>query len=187
MPIEVAFEGPIAAGKTTWAQLLAPALAAELVLEEFATNDYLADFYQDRTRWAFPMQLWFLTVRHEQLSGLDIRSRFVADYALLKEEVFSRMLFEGRDLRLYSKIRTQLGTTAPLPQLFVYVDADTTTLLRRIRARGRDYEAAIDARYLDNLRQHYDAAIATSDVRVHRIDTSSIDLSSETQVSHSPS
>lgn len=183
MPIQVAFEGPIAAGKTTWAKLLAPIFAAELVLEEFETNDYLADYYQEPARWAFPMQLWFLTARHEQLSNLDASSMLVADYGFFKEEVFSRMLFNGRDLRLYSRIRKQLGAIVFVPRFLVFVDADTPTLLRRIRERGRDYESTIDAAYLDRLRGHYEDVIGELGVSALRLDTSSIDLASDEQVS----
>lgn len=40
----IAFEGPIAAGKTTWATILAKALGSELLLERFSENEFLADY-----------------------------------------------------------------------------------------------------------------------------------------------
>ncbi len=55
----IAFEGPIAAGKTTLATLLAKHLSSELLLEEFEGNEFLADFYSNQERWSLPMQLGF--------------------------------------------------------------------------------------------------------------------------------
>ena len=63
----VGFEGPIGAGKTTLATILAEYTGWELLLEDVQGNEFLADFYTDRTRWALPMQLAFLVTRHEQL------------------------------------------------------------------------------------------------------------------------
>ena len=177
MGLYIAFEGPIAAGKTTWATKLATPLASELLLEVFEDNDYLADYYSDRATWALPMQLWFLAERHRQLSLTRFDHSVVADYAFLKEDVFSLMLFTGRDLRLYSKIREQLGTTVQVPSLYVYVDASTDVLLRRIRERGRPYESFIDSDYLNRLRSIYDEVLEVCDVV--RINTSNLDLASQ--------
>ena len=62
-PPYIAFEGPIAAGKTTIATRLAAKMQFGLLLEEFETNEFLADYYESRERWSLPMQLWFLTAR----------------------------------------------------------------------------------------------------------------------------
>jgi deoxyadenosine/deoxycytidine kinase len=63
----IAFEGPIAAGKTTHARLLAERLGIQPLLEDFPGNEFLEDFYGDRARWALPMQLAFLTMRDSPL------------------------------------------------------------------------------------------------------------------------
>jgi len=44
----IAFEGPIAAGKTTLATLLAAHISSDLLLEDFEGNEFLADFYSNR-------------------------------------------------------------------------------------------------------------------------------------------
>jgi deoxyguanosine kinase len=66
----IAFEGPIASGKTTHATLLAEWLEAKLLLEHFPGIDFLADFYADKESWALPMQLSFLALRSSQLRSV---------------------------------------------------------------------------------------------------------------------
>ena len=67
------------------------------------------DFYRDKQRWALPMQLWFLTARHKQLSTelADARA-VVADYTFAKDQIFAGMC---------SKSETVGYTTASPPGL----------------------------------------------------------------------
>jgi deoxyguanosine kinase len=74
MHSHISFEGPIAAGKTTLARLLASHIKADLILEDFAANEFLSDFYGDQTRWGLPMQLWFMGTRYQELDSRDIIS-----------------------------------------------------------------------------------------------------------------
>jgi deoxyadenosine/deoxycytidine kinase len=62
----IAFEGPIAAGKTTLATLYSEYSGGALILEEFEKNEFLADFYADKPRWSLPMQLSFALDRNAQ-------------------------------------------------------------------------------------------------------------------------
>ena len=59
-------EGVIGAGKTSLARMLSDRLSAQLVLEEVEENPFLADFYQDRQRYAFQTQMHFLFSRYQQ-------------------------------------------------------------------------------------------------------------------------
>ena len=60
-------EGNIGAGKTTLARRIAEDTASELILEEFADNTFLPQFYKDPSRYAFPLELSFLASRYQQL------------------------------------------------------------------------------------------------------------------------
>ena len=62
----VAIEGPIGVGKTTLARILQEELGGQLLLEVFEENPFLSDFYQDRARYAFQTQIFFLLSRYRQ-------------------------------------------------------------------------------------------------------------------------
>ena len=61
-----AIEGVIGVGKTTLSRLLQPAFKAQLLLEKFEENPFLAKFYEDRARYAFQTQIFFLLSRYHQ-------------------------------------------------------------------------------------------------------------------------
>jgi deoxyguanosine kinase len=183
-PFYIVFEGPIAAGKTTHAQLLADKVSAKLLLEDFPGNESLADFYGDKYRWALPMQLWFLVSRHAQLSTIvtPVSEAVIVDYSCLKNQMFAELLLKDRELRLYNQLSSIFKANVAHPDLLVYLDASNEILLDRIHTRNRPYEKTIDANYLDSLRDAYEKELDSSQFDVVRYDTSNLDLMSEADV-----
>ena len=181
----IGFEGPIGAGKTTLAQLLALHLGAKLILEDVDGNAFLPDFYADRERWALGAQLAFLISRYEQLRMIPaLRGRpVVSDYTQAKDPIFARTLLHDREVELYERLSVGLDSGLSRPDLTVYVDASNGVLLDRIRKRNRQYEASIDAKYLDALRDAYARHHKSiGGLQVLTIDTSELNLRSESQL-----
>ena len=181
----IGFEGPIGAGKTTLAQLLALHMGATLVLEDVDGNAFLPDFYRDKDRWALGTQLAFLISRYEQLRTIPpSRTRpVVSDYTEAKDPIFARALLPNREVELYERLSIGLDASVFRPDLTVYVDAQNDVLLDRIRRRNRPYEAAIDTEYLDSLRAAYARHHnETGRVRVLSFDTSTLKLDSRSQL-----
>jgi deoxyadenosine/deoxycytidine kinase len=181
----IGFEGPIGAGKTTLAQLLALHLGATLILEDVDGNEFLPEFYADRARWALGTQLTFLISRYEQLRTVPpCRTRpVVSDYTQAKDPIFARVLLNQREVELYERLSNGLDVSVSRPDLTVYLDARDDVLLDRIRRRNRPYEASIDAKYLDALREAYARHHQSiGKLRVFTFDTSALDLCSESQL-----
>lgn len=181
----IAFEGPIAAGKTTLATLLAAHLEGDLVLEAFEGNEFLSDFYDDRERWSLAMQLSFLAMRREQMREIPrpFSRTVVADYSQWKDEIFAGILLETRELRLFDRLNRATRGLATSPDVIVYLDANNDVLLSRILSRGRPYELSIDYGYINSVREAYERATCIwRDARVVRYDTSLLSLESEEQL-----
>lgn len=181
----IGFEGPIGAGKTTLAQLLACRLGATLILEDVDGNEFLADFYANRERWALGAQLTFMISRYEQLRTIPpARIRpVVSDYTQAKDPIFARVLLNLREVELYERLSVALDASISPPDVTVYVDAKDDVLLDRIRRRNRPYETSIDTNYLNALRKAYARHHQTTGgLQVLSFDTSALDLGSELQL-----
>lgn len=153
-------EGVLGVGKTSLCSLLGRQLGARLICEDVEGNPFLEKFYADRGAAAFQTQLWFLLSRHRQLSQAVAQqdlfhSVTVSDYMFAKDQIFASINLVDDELALYTSIARTLETSVPLPDLVVYLQASTETLLRRIEKRGRSYENGMDENYINDLNEAY--------------------------------
>jgi deoxyguanosine kinase len=156
----IAVEGVIGVGKTTLARMLQPRFDAELQLEVFEENPFLADFYGDRERYAFQTQIFFLLSRYHQQRRsvrevLDSGSNLLTDYTFAKDALFASINLQGDELDMYYKVHEALGEKVRLPDLIVYLQAETNVLMQRIAMRDRSYERNMEVGYIDALNQAY--------------------------------
>ena len=157
----VAIEGVIGVGKTTLARLLQPAFNAEVILEVFEENPFLSDFYSDRERYAFQTQIFFLLSRYHQqrrtITELVTTGRnVIADYTFAKDSLFARINLKGDELDMYYKVHEALAEKIQKPDLLVYLQASTDTLMQRIAQRDRPYERQMERAYINELNIAYD-------------------------------
>jgi len=166
----IAIEGVIGVGKTTLARLLQPAFQSALVLEVFEENPFLSDFYSDRQRYAFQTQIFFLLSRYYQQrrSVPEILKRsepLITDYTFTKDALFARINLAGDELEMYYRVHDALAEKIPLPNLIVYLRADTDVLMQRIASRDRPYERNMERDYIDQLNRAYDAFFIENQAR----------------------
>jgi len=157
----VAIEGVIGVGKTTLARLLQPAFNAEIILEVFEENPFLSDFYGDRERYAFQTQIFFLLSRYHQqrrtITDLVATGKnLIADYTFAKDALFARINLKGDELEMYHKVHEALAEKIQRPDLLVYLQATTDTLMQRIAFRDRPYERQMERAYIHELNIAYD-------------------------------
>ena len=156
----IAIEGNIGAGKTTLCHRLAARYGCELILEQFTDNPFLPFFYEQPERYAFPVELFFMTERHKQLlehfAQPDLFRTFtVADYFFVKTLLFAKNNLSEEEFRLFQRLFTVLNATFPKPDLLLYLHRPVDVLLRQIKKRGRDMERMIPAEYLEELQNAY--------------------------------
>jgi len=154
-------EGVIGVGKTTLARLLQPAFEAALNLEVFEENPFLSNFYQDRARYAFQTQMFFLLSRyHQQRRGvttiLEAGKSLLSDYTFAKDSLFARINLRGDELDMYCRVHEALAEKIPMPDLLVYLRADTNILMQRITLRDRSYERNMEQNYIEELNRAYE-------------------------------
>jgi len=156
-----AIEGVIGVGKTTLARMLQPEFEAELVLEVFEENPFLSNFYGDRARYAFQTQIFFLLSRyHQQRRNISDRlsdvKAIISDYTFEKDALFARVNLAGDELEMYYRVQEALAEKVVPPDLFVYLRANTDTLMKRIALRDRPYERQMERSYIDQLNRSYE-------------------------------
>jgi len=179
----IAIEGVIGVGKTTLARLLQPTFQAGLMLEVFEENPFLSDFYADRQRYAFQTQIFFLLSRYHQQrrTVTDLIGQFdnlIADYTFEKDALFAGINLEGDELDMYNRVHEALAEKIQVPDLVVYLRANTNVLMQRITTRDRTYERAMEREYIEQLNQVYEAFFADHEKRrspVLVIDTDALD------------
>ena len=154
----IAVEGPIGVGKTSFVELLARKFDAHRVLENL-DNPFLTDFYQDKQGAAFQTQLFFLLSRYRQLQELSQRDLFnqisLCDYVFAKDKIFAYLNLDDSELLIYDKLYALLEPQLPKPDLVIYLQAETSRLVERIKRRHRDYEREISEAYVNEVNKAY--------------------------------
>lgn len=155
----IAIEGVIGAGKTTLAKKLSEKLNSNLVLEEFEANPFLENFYEDRKRYAFQTQMFFLINRYkqqEQLNQEDLFSNFiVSDYIFDKDKIFAYLNLKGDEIKLYESIFPLLQRDLRKPDLVVFLQSSVDRLMHNIKSRARKIERNLSKSYITELSEAY--------------------------------
>jgi deoxyadenosine/deoxycytidine kinase len=154
----IAVEGPIGVGKTSFVRLLTKKFDAYTVLEDL-NNPFLKAFYEDKEGAAFQAQLFFLLSRHRQLQELAHRDLFhqitLCDYIFPKDKIFAYLNLDDSELLIYDKLYAMLEEQVVKPDMVIYLQAETRTLVERIRGRDRDYEKEISEAYINEVNKAY--------------------------------
>jgi deoxyguanosine kinase len=155
----IVVEGPIGVGKTSLTRALAERFSGRTVFEQVEENPFLASFYQDRNKYAFQTQLYFLLSRFKQQQELFQQELFsrvtVSDYLFAKDRIFASITLDPNELALYERVYEHLGPRVMRPDLVIYLQARLDVLLARIRKRGREFERRFDPEYLAELARTY--------------------------------
>jgi len=182
--MHIAIVGNIGAGKTTLAQKLAQHFKWDLFLEAVDNNPYLKDFYEDMSRWAFHLQIYFLNSRFQQVQKRNNSNRPIIQDRTIYEDayIFARNLYQSglmtqRDYdNYYSIFQSIIGMVKP-PDLIIYLKADLPKLIGQIEKRGRDYEDNIRLDYLRHLNEHYESWMKSYDLgKLLVIDVNKLDF-----------
>lgn len=144
--------GMIGAGKSTVAEAIGEHLGSEVFFESVDDNRILELFYEDKKRWAFTLQVYFLNTRFRSIKAALKHKDNVLDRSIYEDALFTRINYEEGNLsdvemdtylNLLDNMMVEIeNTERGRPDLLVYLHGSFDTIMHRIRKRGRTYEQA---------------------------------------------
>ena len=156
----ISIEGNIGSGKTSLVNKIITDFKGKIILEKFADNPFLPDFYKDPERHAFPLEMFFMAERFQQLSlninHQDLFSELtVSDYSFFKSKLFAQNNLKQNELDLFNRLYNIMFSSIKKPDLLIYLHSDIKRLQKNIKKRGRQYERNITDDYLKSIERRY--------------------------------
>jgi deoxyadenosine/deoxycytidine kinase len=158
-PFYLSISGNIGVGKSTVCKMVGEAFNWPTYYEPVDDNPYLADYYQDMPRWAFHLQVFFLSKRFEvQKEIIEFGCSAVQDRTIYEDvEIFATILhkrgcMDTRDYENYREVFHNMVSFLRPPDLILYLRSMPDTAMQRIQNRGRDCEDGIPRDFIVDLR-----------------------------------
>jgi len=79
----------------------------------------------------------------------------VTDYMFVKDRLFAALNLNEKEMSLYDSVAKMMEKNVIHPDLVIFLQADTDTLMRNISKRGREFEKNMSEDYIDALNQVY--------------------------------
>ena len=152
----IAIEGAIGVGKTTLAKKISDTVKCKTLFEDYVTNPFLKDFYDNNQLNSFSTQVHFLLRRIEQ--SIEVKTTenlLISDFYFGKDELFAKLNLTQVEYAMYQELRKKLDFNPPIPDLIIYLQASSEILLERIKKRGLDIERNIKKKYIDSVNEIY--------------------------------
>jgi deoxyadenosine/deoxycytidine kinase len=160
--VVIVIDGVVGAGKSTLAQKVSEKLGIPIYeeLQNQTTMNLLEEFYKDKKRWSFTLQVHFLNERFKMIKQINKNGGGILDRSIFGDRIFASMLNEDGymtddEFSTYSTLLDNMLEHSQNPNLLIYIDCDIETAMSRIKKRGRDMEQSVDRYYWDRLNQKY--------------------------------
>lgn len=157
----VGIAGLIGAGKTTLAKALGAHLDLPVYFEPVDDNVYLADFYENPSKFAFATQIYLLNRRFQQhqeiiwRGGGAVQDRTIYEDAVFAKTLVRQGLMDERDYQTYVELFKHMSNFMCRPNVIVFLDLSPASSMARINERSRDVESGIELSYLEALHDEY--------------------------------
>ncbi len=158
----IGISGIIGVGKSTLCQKLSDQLGFKIMKEPVETNEYLDKFYENMSKYSFPMQIYLLNHRfkqHQQMVWSD--DNIVQDRTIYEDVIFAKLLKDAGlmtdlDFKTYCDLFINMTNFLHRPDIIIYLDVEPEEALRRVQLRSRDCENSISLEYLKDLKKGYE-------------------------------
>lgn len=180
--VDLVVDGMTGVGKSSLVKLLARRMRLTPFEEIFRDRyDLLSKFFADRKRWAFPMQVFFLSNRFVQYKQACEAGPSIMDRSIYSDHIFARMYYEEgylteEEYGVYQSLSESLLQDLSPPSLMVYLKVSLEEALRRIRQRGREDELQVEELYWKKLLGFYEDRYSNYTGELMVIDVSGLDF-----------
>lgn len=161
--VEIVVDGVTGVGKSSLVQIISEELGFR-PFDEMFDDEYrlLHKFFHDREKWAFAMQVNFLTNRFKQYKHAMKVGKAVMDRSIFSDRIFALMYLNHKYLSpeeyaVYNNLLNTFLDQVKPPKLMVYLRVATDEAVRRIHRRGRPDEIEVEREYWDMLNQFYES------------------------------
>ena len=79
----------------------------------------------------------------------------ISDYLFTRDRLFAELNLDPEELKLYDQIADNLAVEAPAPDLVIYLQASTDSILSRLARRNGDFDRFVERSYLEKLIDAY--------------------------------
>jgi len=193
---DIYLTGNIASGKPTLAKLLAEQVpGACFVPEPYERNPFLALYLLDQPRWAFTSTLRYYldyvqVLVEQKAAHPDCHTFFIDAGSWTNALLYARYaagekMMTAEEYAFYQEMRAVVDTAypQPMPAGFIFVHTDPKVCLKRMRARGWDFQKnTVDLPYLLQLEKY----LARMKTTLQEMGIKAIELSSQDIPFHQP-
>ncbi|MGL4989837.1 MAG: deoxynucleoside kinase [Sarcina sp.] len=155
----IVIDGVVGVGKSTLMNILAD--KGMIPFEEpVVDNPILEKFYYDRSRYAFPLQVFFLNKRFKHIKEAAAVGNCVLDRSIYGDAIFAKMLCDKGEMSieefdLYQELLENMLEHVKPPKLMIYLEISVDEAMNRIKKRGRTYEQVVEKNYWEELNSEY--------------------------------
>lgn len=162
--MELAIEGTVGCGKTTFGNFLSEKTNIKLY-EELVNNDtvvLLDKFYNKQKRWSFALQIHFLNERFRMIKEINKLSSGIIDRSIYGDSIFAELLYEDgkmskEEYNTYKTLLNNMLEHVKSPNLMIYLKCSTETAINRIAIRNRGIETDVPMNYWLRLNEKYES------------------------------
>jgi len=187
----IAISGLMGSGKTTLCRNLAHKINWSCLPESTIAKNYLADFFNDLNRYAYPTQIAFLCNKALQIiQMLQDGKNIILDRSLYEDiYIFAKCWhdrgnIDDRDFAVYSNLADFFLKQIPDPQFILYCHCSIDEAKRRISTRDRQDQRNFPANHIDDINRRYCEWISKySNSPIYKINTEQNDIRSDRVIS----
>lgn len=159
--VSMVIDGMTGVGKSSLLDILVDELDLRPYREIFRDeNDLLGKFFNQGSRWCFPMQISFLNNRYGQYKEAGRLKNTIMDRSIYSDPIFADLYhktgtMEPEEYYVYKSLFRSLVEALKPPRVVVYLDVTAEEAIKRIKQRGREDELKMPESYWRDLHQVY--------------------------------